>query len=1633
MSVQEVFNTSHLDGGAAIDPKDIQDINEKFKYDPNTDTYDLSIFDIEKRTRYEGGYISPTTGIGKAGKTVEYDFQPYEAELEQTRKRFEAQVEKNPEFKYTDDDIKKYTAMTLRSNEIDEKKAYILEQFIDSQPEATQGIMQAYNLQDTDKAQKEAIKKSVLAEQKLNEATERQKFLQGYIDWYENPNQTWDFSDDFRGEVVQLPNGKISPKDQYLNFLQLSQEHDSFIEHAKRLQKEAFNAQAEVSDREAQWNLLRRDYDIWSKSGANIALGTSDILVGGAYMLHKLNKYVPTPLAVGSWLLDDTIDDAAASYYQWSQEARDDYQRDIKFEDAFNDGNFGEFFMAEVSKQIPIIASIIASGGTYAPYVVGAYSAGQEFMRLEHSNQFYGTDYGEGEMFMRSIGYGTAESVLGTLPTVWILGRGASMMSNKFGQEWIKNAGLKYAKKNAPAALAYSPLIEAGSEGLTAFSQNMINYAAGDLHWTQVTQGMDHAAFVGGMMGLVMGGSPFVAGAMVNSMGSNSNLEQILELKQKYQLLSDKRKKEAKQLVRQMDALYRKELAKFDRVDEEGLQGYEAATRAQADIMVKVEEIMNSDASNEQKNKDIAIEKVKYDFYQSQRDVYRSEQSFGDAFAVLETNNKDLYDTIRKEAMDSFDGQNVSEDKIKDKMRQLYYEDQIDKQIETDKKVNSKLGRKLEIVSVEKAVDVVRDVINQIKNNESNLLPNGKLNGESQTNVDRLEKEINKIREGKKNGFYVEGPKTKYLIRDNMIKNQKVYTGVHELGHDIFEDMAINDPTFFDDMAEQILAYTKATNAGLYNRLNVRSKNKGNEELVMEFLEDIAENRINIKKEGYLSGIIGFIMNNKSDNAIPFKSKQDTVEWLVTLGQKLRDGDINKTRLKEQIADARRERKGNRVKKKITDKDVNIKSSDAADVTRIYNEKGTDGAFDIIEKYRGMANKLANKYREVPGYETYKDDLVQEILIGERGVYGMITKYNPKSGVPLPAYINKYIKSRSIEAANKVLKTNFELDVTEAKGVAETGTQTISIDNQTEVNSKLRRQLNIPESVVDQIKNAVEKTFGTRLPDVNSKEFKKALQDSYRTELFKTIKNLIGTRTKFRNYLDKNFEAIYKALPQSIINKRFKPFAENTGKREKTPQGNTIFKKKNITKEEFINYFLGDNVGNSTKGTRKDALAEALAEELAFDATMEVVQSPDVMKRRAMIAELDGTTLMDNDIAVIAKQIDRDPTVKFSEISVPKGVDPSTYVNEQFIPQAKDLYQLVQDLSYNTVYEENKGLYINNYNKDVWNFVDKMYKEGKIDDNGNVNWKNWAKGSSIAEVNAIYEIVSERGALTNKSDKAVKDEYLRNIEILAKDLGSDIMNLFGKDMELLGFVYRALDPAALKKETGKPGDYFKSKEDLKAALESKLNLDFDINDVQLMNIKFPLFKKIQKILNQDVKRDIKIKQLQELKTEIDNANTANIGLATHIVETMAKSEMTDVSIYNMLQIQSNIVGGLKGVSRLDFIQVLNGSQGNVDTKARPGEYKKHPKYKEVKKYIEDLNKKLKPEKQKTPAEIESAVKSALNPKGEHVGAWLKTAQGLADAIFNYRYNISESQNLVYSPSINKPIDLLILTPNTKPA
>ena len=201
----------------------------------------------------------------------------------------------------------------------------------------------------------------------------------------------------------------------------------------------------------------------------------------------------------------------------------------------------------------------------------------------------------------------------------------------------------------------------------------------------------------------------------------------------------------------------------------------------------------------------------------------------------------------------------------------------------------------------------------------------------------------------------------------------------------------------------------------------------------------------------------------------------------------------------------------------------------------------------------------------------------------------------------------------------------------------------------TKERESLRKKIELTPEVTQKVRDAVAKTFGTKLPDIDSRDFKMALQKAFRTELKTTMaKDVMGSRAAFETFLRDNFETIFEVIPQGVMNKRFKAFIEpvldSSGKqkREKTAVGKPIFKKKPIVKAEFIKYFLGLDVGTSTKGTRKDALAEALAEEFAFDATMETIQTEDVATKREFLDKGQTTEK-------VSKKIGRPSTMKFNK------------------------------------------------------------------------------------------------------------------------------------------------------------------------------------------------------------------------------------------------------------------------------------------------------------------------------------------------------------------------------------------------
>jgi soluble cytochrome b562 len=365
------------------------------------------------------------------------------------------------------------------------------------------------------------------------------------------------------------------------------------------------------------------------------------------------------------------------------------------------------------------------------------------------------------------------------------------------------------------------------------------------------------------------------------------------------------------------------------------------------------------------------------------------------------------------------------------------------------------------------------------------------------------------------------------------------------------------------------------------------------------------------------------------------------------------------------------------------DEDEIFKLSKAAsdNVQKIYEEQGVAGALDIIEEFKPIVSKLVQKRSEAPNFD--RELLTSEIEIGliskepspetgeykQRSILGLIREYGPyvekqkaagKAVAPLAGFINKQLPKRMIEASQKILGESFTEDVSERVDIAAPEVEVEIKTKEEKVPRSLRKKLNIEKGsdLYNKVKDAVVKTFGTKLPEVTDPKFKKALSDSYKRELKKEINGLMGTRSDFKMFVTNNAETLYKSIPQETINKRFQAFSEpvldKEGKqvREKTAVGKGIFKKKPFNKEEFINYFLGEDVGASTKGTRKTALSETIADEMALDATMEVIEDPKVFEKFKEIQEIEGKEVPKDIKPKISEKVKRPEGFKFSASSI---------------------------------------------------------------------------------------------------------------------------------------------------------------------------------------------------------------------------------------------------------------------------------------------------------------------------------------------------------------------------------------------
>ena len=156
-------------------------------------------------------------------------------------------------------------------------------------------------------------------------------------------------------------------------------------------------------------------------------------------------------------------------------------------------------------------------------------------------------------------------------------------------------------------------------------------------------------------------------------------------------------------------------------------------------------------------------------------------------------------------------------------------------------------------------------------------------------------------------------------------------------------------------------------------------------------------------------------------------------------------------------------------------------------------------------------------------FNVYKDELLSEIENTDRGILGLIRRYDPSRNDSLAAFISLNLPRRMIEVNKKIFPKSFTKQIDEQRtSTIEEADTTIeeavdeSITPTTQEKLNLRKKIKLPDGQVEKVREAVRKTFGTKLPPPDSPQFKKALRKAFDTELFKELKTNVFNLSIFQ-------------------------------------------------------------------------------------------------------------------------------------------------------------------------------------------------------------------------------------------------------------------------------------------------------------------------------------------------------------------------------------------------------------------------------------------------------------------------------------------------------------------------------------
>ena len=288
---------------------------------------------------------------------------------------------------------------------------------------------------------------------------------------------------------------------------------------------------------------------------------------------------------------------------------------------------------------------------------------------------------------------------------------------------------------------------------------------------------------------------------------------------------------------------------------------------------------------------------------------------------------------------------------------------------------------------------------------------------------------------------------------------------------------------------------------------------------------------------------------------------------------------------------------------------------------KIYEKEGKTGVNKALELNEPIIQKVANKLWNpalAAKEQAYKkEDLVADVRKAYAELY---RRYDPdkNKGVPIDAYINKYLPKLPLRA--------FDKGINQGKDTEGLGTFTTEIEGKTEqdddpwsgVDAAIDRDLNkktlglahklgLSAATKDAIVASTKSILtGPRLASSGTQDFSKDFRDNLRTDTKNALLKEFGTGKKYKEYVTNNWRTLAQAVPRSTYSKR-----DDESRNWKDNNGNLI-----ATEQEVTNYYLSPDIHRDNKSKRKQALAEIIGERVAGVAAAQLLEQEGPTSKR---------------------------------------------------------------------------------------------------------------------------------------------------------------------------------------------------------------------------------------------------------------------------------------------------------------------------------------------------------------------------------------------------------------------------------